>query len=227
MPLNAAHALPLPAGLPARWNALCQRVGAFKSADEADLTLDMLLALYAHPPRAYHNLAHIAQLLGAFDDARMLADEPDAVEFALWMHDCVYYPLRPDNEERSADAAAMIAGLLGCAPAFASRVRECILVTRHSTPPGRGDTALVADLDLTILGTPHAEYDAYRRAIRAEFAFAEDALFIEGRRAFVQRMLDKPGVFATPHFKRLLEDAARDNLYRELDALEDGLATPA
>jgi len=166
-------------------------------------------------------------VLGALDGVSMLAENLDAVEFAVWLHDCVYYPLRPDNEDRSADAAAMIAGLLGCAPAFAARVRECILVTRHSTPPGRGDTALVADLDLTILGSPLAEYDSYRREIRAEFAFAEDALFVEGRAAFVRRMLDKPGVFATPHFKRLLQDAARDNLYRELDDLEAGIASPA
>jgi len=227
LPPGLVHSSPPPAGLPERWNTLCQRVGAFKDADEADLTLDMLLAFYSHPPRAYHNLAHIAQVLGALDGVSMLAENLDAVEFAVWLHDCVYYPLRPDNEDRSADAAAMIAGLLGCAPAFAARVRECILVTRHSTPPGRGDTALVADLDLTILGSPLAEYDSYRREIRAEFAFAEDALFVEGRAAFVRRMLDKPGVFATPHFKRLLQDAARDNLYRELDDLEAGIASPA
>lgn len=206
-----------------RWNALCARVGAFKSAEEADLTFDMLRTLYAHPPRAYHNLDHIVQLLDAFDQAKMLAENPDAVEFAVWMHDCVYFAERPDNEDRSADAAAMIAGLLGCKPDFTSRVRDCIIVTRHSNPPGRGDTALVADLDLSILGASREEYDQYRRQIRHEFAFAGDELFTHGRRAFVHRMLDKPRIFATPYFFKAMEQKARENLARELDDLDKGL----
>ena len=31
--------------------------------------------MYAHPPRAYHNLDHIAQCLGVFDTVRMLAED--------------------------------------------------------------------------------------------------------------------------------------------------------
>lgn len=206
-----------------RWQALCERVGAFKNVDESDLTFDMLRTLYTHPVRAYHNLDHIAQVLGVFDSARMLAEDRDLVEFSLWLHDCVYFAERADNEDRSADAAAMIAGLLGCEPEFAARVRECIMVTRHSNPPGKGDTALVADVDLSILGAGAAEYDAYRHAIRAEFAFATDDQFLQGRSAFIHRMVDKDQIFATPHFRGELEEAARDNLYRELDDLERGV----
>ena len=203
-----------------RWNALCIRVGVFKTAEESDLTFDMLRTLYAHPPRAYHNLDHIAQVLAIFDAARMLADDKDLVEFALWLHDCVYFAERPDNEDRSADAAAMIAGLLGCAPDFSTRARTCIMATRHSAIPEKGDPALVADLDLTILAAPPAEYDRYAKSIRAEFAFAPDEQFIPGRIAFLHRMVDKDRIFTTPHFFAAMETAARDNLYRELDTLE-------
>jgi predicted metal-dependent HD superfamily phosphohydrolase len=213
-----------PSGLHARWDALCARIGAFKAADESDLTFEMLGSLYAHPPRAYHNLGHIDQVLQELDGAAMLAEDPDVVEFSVWMHDCVYYPLRSDNEDRSADAAAMIAGLLGCAAGFVERARACIHATRHSKTPGRGDPALVADLDLTILGEEAGVYDAYRRAIRREYGFVDDDQFIPGRRAFVQRMLDKERIYATPHFRRRLEDAARANLYRELDDLDAGNA---
>jgi len=116
----------------------------------------------------------------------------------------------------------MIAGLLGCRPEFAARVRECIMVTRHSNPPGKGDTALVADIDLSILGAPAAEYDAYRAAIRREFAFATDEQFVLGRSAFLHRMLDKDRIFATPHFRAEMEDCARQNLTRELERLNRG-----
>lgn len=206
--------------LHARWDALCARVGAFKKADESDLTFEMLSTLYAHPPRAYHNLDHIAQVLAEFDAASRLAADRDAVEFALWFHDCVYYPLRGDNEERSADAAAMIAGLLGCAPDFVETVRACIMATRHSALPGRGDPSLVADLDLTVLAADAGTYDAYRAAIRAEFAFASDEAFNAGRLAFLKRMIDKDRIYATEFFAKTHESKARNNLYREMDSLE-------
>lgn len=218
---------------------MCARVGAFKKVDESDLTFDMLLTFYAHPVRAYHNLDHIAQVLGEFDAVSALADDPDCVEFALWMHDCVYFAERPDNEDRSADAAAMIAGLLGCAAPFVATVRSLIAVTRHSIVPARGDWALVADLDLTVLAAEWAPaappppsspplsaqasgYDAYRRAIRQEFAFATDEQYRAGRCAFLNRMLDKERIYHTAYFYKRLESRARDNLYRELDELERG-----
>lgn len=209
-----------------RWHGLCGRVGVFRTSEESDLTFDMLATLYAHPVRAYHNLGHVEQVLGAFDQVRRLADDADAVEMALWLHDCVYFGERPDNEERSADAAAMIAGLIGARPELVAKVRAGILATRHSKPPGPGDAALIADVDLTILGSSAPEYDAYRAAIRQEFAFAGDDQYIPGRTAFVQRMLDKPAIYATAWFKRELEIRARDNLYRELDDLERGRSSP-
>lgn len=207
------------AALKQRWEALCARVGAFKQVEESDLTFDMLKTLYAHPPRAYHNLDHITQLLGMFDSVRALAEDRDCVEFALWMHDCVYFAERPDNEERSADAAAMISGLLGCPPDFVAKVRSLIAVTRHSVPPVRGDWSLIADIDLSILGAERAEYDAYRRAIRSEFSFADDRAYADGRTAFLNRMLDRDHIYHTAFFQRELENRARSNMWWEVDEL--------
>jgi predicted metal-dependent HD superfamily phosphohydrolase len=204
-----------------RWERLCERVGAFRKAEESDLTFEMLSTMYSHPPRAYHNLAHIAHLLGVLDSVAMLAEDADAVEFAIWLHDCVFFAERPDNESRSADAAAMIAGLLGCPADFTQRVRDLIGATRHSAPPARGDASLVADIDLSILAAPREEYDRYRAAIRGEYEFADDAMFRQGRAAFLQRMLDREHVYSTAFFRREYERAARDNMQRELDELSD------
>lgn len=203
-----------------RWEALCERVGAFKNAHESDLTFEMLSTMYGHPVRAYHNLDHIRQCLATYDEVRGLAEERDAVEFALWLHDCVFFAERSDNEERSADAAAMIAGLLGCGPDFTRLVRELIAVTRHHDEPARGDPALVADIDLSILGADWPDYDAYRRAIHAEYEWAGEEMFRHGRLAFLQRMLDKPAIYATSYFRQHLETRARMNMERELDELQ-------
>jgi len=203
-----------------RWESLCERVGAFKNAHESDLTFEMLGTMYGHPPRAYHNLDHIAQCLAMFDSVRGLAEDKDAVEFALWLHDCVFFAERSDNEERSADAASMIAGLLGCKAEFTARVRELIAVTRHHEEPGRGDAALVADIDLSILGQAAAVYDAYRDAIRGEYAWAGEELFRQGRMAFLRRMIEKKRVYSTQLFRKDLEGAARGNIERELGEWE-------
>lgn len=200
-----------------RWNALCERVGAFGKAAEEDLTFEMIQTFYTHPPRAYHNLEHIAQCLGKFDEVRLLAEDKDAVEFALWLHDSVFFPERPDNEARSADAAATVAGLLGCKGEFAARVRELIFATKHSEPPRAGDEALVADIDLSILAAPAGEYDAYAAAIHEEFGFAGEEMFRTGRSAFLERMLSRDEIFATRWFRQAMEGAARANMERELE----------
>lgn len=196
---------------------MCERVGAFGKDPEAELTFEMLHTLYTHPPRAYHNLDHIAHCLGKFDEVRMLAEDKDAVEFALWLHDSVFFAERPDNEARSADAAATVAGLLGSKPEFAARVRELIHATKHSEPPAPGDASLVADIDLSILAAPEEEYDAYAAAIHEEFSFAGEEMFRTGRGAFLERMLARDEIFATRWFRKEMEGKARWNLERELE----------
>jgi predicted metal-dependent HD superfamily phosphohydrolase len=202
-----------------RWNALSARVGAFAHAADADVTFDMVTSLYATPRREHHNLDHIAACLAVFDGVRMLAEDRDAVEFALWMHDAVYQPERPDNEARSADAAGMIAALLGCAPDFVERVRGFILATRHDGAPAPGDAALVADIDLAELGGEWGAYDRYTQRIRREFGFASDEMFAQGRAAFLERMLAKKWVYATGYFRKEFEARARENMARELEEL--------
>lgn len=202
-----------------RWDALCVRIGAFSSVDESEVTFELVRTMYEHPPRAYHTLEHVAECLVTFDKVKMLAEQPDAVEFALWLHDSVFIAERHDNEARSADAAGMIAGLLGCDPEFAHDVRSLVLVLRHNSCPIGGDAALIADVDLAILGADRERYEQYRRAIRNEFGFATDEDFDAGRAAVIERFLDRPTIYATAYIGGVLEDRARENLERELDAL--------
>lgn len=205
-----------------RWDALCRRVGAFGKPEEADLTFEMLSTMYGHPVRAYHNLDHIAFCLVLFDEVSSLAEQRDEVEFAIWLHDCVFFSERPDNEARSAEAAGMIAALLGCKPEFVERVKDLIAVTRHNHEPERGDAALIADIDLAILGADPETYDQYRHAIRKEFAYADDAMFRAGRTAFLERMLGRTRIFSTAYFKQRYDARARANLEHELNELERG-----
>jgi predicted metal-dependent HD superfamily phosphohydrolase len=206
-----------------RWDDLCIRFGSFASAAEGDLTFEMVRGLYAAPPRAYHNLGHVDQCLAVFDSVPRLADHPDVVEMALWLHDCVFIAARDDNEEQSAFVAQTVAGLIGATPDNARLVHAGIMATRHDERRLVGDDALVADIDLSVLAAAPDEYDDYRRAIRTEFAFADDQLFNRGRLSFVERQLRRRHIFSTAYFRAELERDARANLERERDELHDAI----
>ncbi len=199
-----------------RWDSLCHRVGAAGLTGEMDMAYEMIVTMYANPPRAYHNLDHIGDCLTFYDGVRMLAGDRDEIEFALWMHDSIYFPMRSDNETRSIDAAGMVAALLGCPPAFVGRVRELIAVTQHDEPPFDADSGIMADVDLSVLGGTEEAYERYRLSIRAEFGEVRDELFNEGRRAFLERMLDREYIYSTLFVREAIEDRARENLEREL-----------
>ncbi len=202
-----------------RWEALCARIGAFERAEHADLTFELIETLYATPPRTYHNLDHVGGTLRVFDEVRRLADDPDAVEFALWMHDSVYEADKDNNEARSAETAGMIGGLLGCTPDFLETARILIMATHHTAPPPAGDPSFIADIDLAILAAPPDAYDAYARGIQREYAFLETDHYRAGRAAFLERMLDRKHLFNTAYFRAHHELEARANLQRELNLL--------
>ncbi len=196
-----------------RWIALCRRIGG---GGDAEALFILLEGLYANPPRAYHNLGHIAACLGVLDRHRGLATDPDSVEFALWLHDCVYEPMRKDNEERSARTAALFARELHAPAGFADALASLIDATRHTGAALACDAALVADIDMSILASPAAEYDAYAGAIRREYALVPDAEYRAGRAAFLQGLLGGRAIFHTAMLKSMSEAAARENIAREL-----------
>jgi predicted metal-dependent HD superfamily phosphohydrolase len=186
-------------------------------ADLARPAFITLEALYQHPPRVYHTLEHVASCLAIFDEQRQLAKEPKLVEFALWLHDCVYRPATASNEEHSAAIAAMMLAGLGIPDLGRHRVRDMILATRHGAQATTPDAQLVADVDLAILGSSREQHAAYVRGIRAEYAAFDDATWSRGRRAFVQKLLEKPALFITPELAARFEAPARTNLARELN----------
>lgn len=198
----------------AQFERLGARVGI--DARRAAELWQALVALYSNEVRSYHNLNHIDRMLGWAEQCRDASDS-EAIKLAIWYHDAIYEPTEKNNEEESAHYfATHLGGELG--DSLAADVCRLILATDPTRErSGRIDEDLIIDIDLTILGSEAAEYDAYARAIRSEYSFVAEQDFIEGRGRVLRKFLSRQ-IYGTDFFVRL-ECQARENIARELAAL--------
>jgi predicted metal-dependent HD superfamily phosphohydrolase len=183
-----------------------------------------LAAAYTAPGRHYHDLRHIEALLGLADACADAIADRDAVEAATWFHDAIYDTQRHDNEERSAVlAAARLAGAAG--EDRIARIAAMIRATAGHAMPDFSDAAAVQDcalfldMDLSILGSPEADFDAYEADVRREYAWVPEPQWRLGRRAVLTGFLTRPAIYATTRFQASHEAAARRNLTRAIARL--------
>lgn len=184
----------------------------------------ILRSAYASPPRAYHSLHHVAELLEHFEwvQAEHGWSQPNEVECAIAFHDAVYVAGAKDNEARSADLArhTLRGSTIDC-----ERVAWLILLTaRHGHDPrssGVAETDVDAlhflDADMAILGSSAERFAGYHRAIAEEYRAQLNPLvfattFQIGRRRFLERLLAGKRIYHTPLFHDRFDAAARRNL---------------
>lgn len=176
---------------------------------------DALDSRYSESHRHYHNLRHIAAMLAKMDD---VSPGDVAMELAIWFHDVIYDPRERDNEEQS--AAFFVAEMADSLdPMFCLDVVRLILATDYSRKrTGAADEDLLRDIDLSILASAPEDYQAYTEAVRQEYAHVPDEDFRKGRVAVMKRFLEGR-IFQTEAFASE-EPKARENILREIDALE-------
>lgn len=181
---------------------------------------DALLAAYAQPPRAYHNVAHVFAVLEHYKDvvANVGWQEPVEVFLAVLYHDAVYEPGSRENEARSAELARahIQCWLSGVDAERVARLIE--LTARHGQlAPGtvNSDEALFLDCDMAILGADAAAFAAYDRAIAAEYRGVVPAwMYRLNRRRFLKSLLARERIFLSEYFHEQFDARARINLRR-------------
>jgi len=184
--------------------------------------LQSLQAAYSAPPRAYHNFAHVEEVLRHYDDVANGPgwQQPEEVRLAVLYHDAIYEAGRKDNEARSAELAVdHIQRWLPDRDIDTARVSDLInLTARHGAlTPGDvdRDAALFLDCDMAILASDAATFAAYDRGITAEFRGKVPAwLFKLNRRRFLKALLGKERIFLSDWFHERLDAKARINLRR-------------
>ena len=199
------------------WIALARRAGARDDVTGAGAAL---LGRWSEPHRAYHDLAHLDEVLHRIDLLAGEADQPDLVRLAAWFHDAVYDPQASDNEERSAEVATVALADLGLAPDVVDEVARLVRLTAtHVVATGDRDGAVLCDADLAVLASDPLRYQSYVEGVRREYAHLDDQTFARGRSDVLHRLLDRPQLFTTSYGRREWEQRARANVAAEARGL--------
>jgi predicted metal-dependent HD superfamily phosphohydrolase len=183
---------------------------------------------YATPPRAYHSLAHVGEVLKHYVDVAAGPGwtKPHEIAASILYHDAIYLAGAKDNEARSGVLARDHFAEWPRADLDIDRVVALIDMTaRHGTwsPsdfPGEGanaDARLFLDCDMAILGASPEVFDAYDRGIAAEYRGAVPGwLFAINRKRFLKGLLARERIYVSAYFHERLDAQARSNLRRAI-----------
>jgi pantetheine-phosphate adenylyltransferase len=184
---------------------------------------------YGGPDRHYHNLDH---LVHGLSEMRVWAANTGAssldlatLKKAFWFHDALYDRDSVSLSNEEASARLWLGSALD--PAGQDDVADLIRATDHLQCAAISHRLkpVMLSADLAILGQDDEVYQAYVRAIRAEYAHVPDASFKPQRQQALCQLRDLAqagGMFGDPYFAEQYNDKAIDNLTHEIDALQHG-----
>lgn len=180
-----------------------------------------VITRYHEPHRHYHNWDHIQFMLTNFE-----AIAPELITghgvMAIIYHDVCYDPTAAKGVNESASAMKFHLDFAEkYTDEFKDNVAQIILGTVDHVPTGRVDFDVVFDLDLLGLGWDQDTFDTNSRNIRQEYAHVTDEQWNIGRTKFFEGMLNRGFIYRTKQFAPF-EQAARDNMQREIDAIRAG-----
>jgi predicted metal-dependent HD superfamily phosphohydrolase len=202
---------------PDSWMKLWREIGA---TDDGLAVYRELVSLYSEPHRHYHNFSHIAGCLEEFESARASAQQPPAVELAIWFHDAIYDTHAADNEEKSAEMAMKrISDATGNADLCKS-VRALVMATKAHDAKLHPDAPLLVDVDLSIFGKSEERFWEYEAQIRREYDWVPEAVFATKRADILQRFLAREQIYSTRQFFKRYEKQARANIQASVQRLK-------
>jgi len=180
---------------------------------------EALIRAWAEPQRVYHDQGHLIWLLDEADRRAALIRDSAFVGYAIWFHDALYEPGRPDETLSAGWARTSLTH----DPDLAARVSHVIEMTKnHAAGDAEEDAALFLDMDIAILGAPWEIYCGYAAGIRAEYPHIVDPAFAGGRGAFLVKQLEHARTVRTDLYEDELGETARSNMRWELEEMRKG-----
>ncbi|XP_060085664.1 uncharacterized protein LOC132565076 [Ylistrum balloti] len=193
----------------------------------ADRWWGVIRDFYSEPVRRYHTLQHLREMFlhFKFSGDHFTFVDPRLVILAVFFHDIIYEPKKPDNEERSADKFKEYATEVDVlSDADCKKVKDWIMMTKcHSAGTGdnSGDEHYFLDMDMAVLGRPETDYDQYATQIRAEYIHVPEEVYRSKRAQILEDFLTRLPLFSTRLFQEHFEEKAKANLRREIARLRD------
>jgi len=182
--------------------------------DTVTKELAAIVEYYNERNRHYHNLEHVTRLLALCEELEI--SDPDLI-LAVIYHDIIYRSGSLKNEEKSATYARESLDRLGVDSDRVGQVCQMILATaNHLIPQDNPLTQTFLDLDMSILGSPREDYQAYADGVRKEYSWLPGFVFKKKRRQFLERILAEEFIFHTDLFREKYEGSARANIKWEL-----------
>lgn len=205
-----------------RFKNLCERVDAQSNPERV---FEDLYSRYQEDHRSYHKPSHVKMCLNELELVHDLAEDLNALEFAINYHDAIYNSAKEDlrqhgdDEGESAELAETdITKKLGLSREFAQKVGSLILSTKHVNTPLEHDQKLMTDIDLAILGRSSRLFDIYEQQIREEYEWVPWEQFAKVRKEILEGLLRR-GIYSTPFFIDRYQDQAKRNLQRSIQRL--------
>jgi predicted metal-dependent HD superfamily phosphohydrolase len=196
---------------------------AWRNHISNDLQLfEQLMKRHREKHRRYHTAVHVAWVIRHIEELVQVepVDHHDEIIAAAFYHDAIYEPAYPANERASARLARRDLASLGWSEERVERAAALIEATEHGAASApTGDTAILLDADLAILGADPATYANYVNEVRSEYRQVDDEAWRHGRAAVLRGFLDRPEIFSTPTGRARWESSARVNITGELDGL--------
>lgn len=204
-----------------KWLALYQRM----TGEESPLHLSpgrqwIYFLEEQYDPRAYHNLDHIGYMRELFNiECRDLAEDPDSLEWAIWFHDAIQFTRSP-----VAGANEFLSGIVATEDqnfpqGKIHKVKGLISATSHKGNFLDIDSHLICDLDLAILGAVEHAYDVYEQRVHKEYEWVPEDIWRTQRVRILSDFLSRERIYQTDFWHEKLEEKARANLTRAIDAL--------
>lgn len=204
-----------------RWVSLCTQL-ALDPPDTAQIYAD-LVEHYTGETRFYHDLQHVADLLGMVDELVDEVDDGVAVRLAIWFHDVVYTTDgQQDNELLSADYAVREMGKVGVSADLLAKVHALILDTKHQKKPATQDGCVVVDADLSTFAVSREQFNRHSADIRREFWHVDPELYCTSRITLLCGMLERDPLYYTKTMRERHEATARANLKHAIGQLKRG-----
>lgn len=181
---------------------------------------ESLIQRWSEPHRVYHGVDHLLFVLRRVDEFAGPDHDLFMVRLAAWYHDAVYVVGKSQvtNEEASARLSIRELSRCGFEVEELNEVARLVRMTATHVPGSADpDGELLSDADLAVLGGTPEEYEAYRTAIRTEYAAVPDEVFQPARLRVMADLL-RGQVFRTGG-GRALEEAAVRNVRGECHVL--------